>query len=463
MPPEDAAVTRPGRHLAVRPIAFALVVAMLAGVGQPAARAQNGDAQRAGRVRFVTQKRVYLDRGAADGLTGRQTVELFRAGAKAASCQIEILAAHTAVCRGNGSQVGDKFELPRVGRRPPPPTAALRALPPPDDDETVARHARAIADAPHEKVDFVSKTGGGLAPRAWLRGSATLYSEPGSPATYAYETIDADIRHVPIGSTSLRFDAAFTALRRQTTIDPRFRPTVESMFYLWEAEITRRERDARTVFAVGRLWPWHLPGLPMLDGAQIGRRNAAATLEGGAYGGAIPAALTLSPIDGSWAGGILRGGDPGRRGRADAGATGGPGRRPRLHHGGPGARGGGGRAGLVAPSGARGWRPPPPCAARRRASGARARAGGRAVRPDGIDSDPGAGPLPGRRRREPAAAAGRGAEHVGRLSRRRRSVVGMPPRVSGSACWPVAITIGRAPSTRGTPVSSFARPGCSAT
>jgi hypothetical protein len=58
------------------------------------------------------------------------------------------------------------------------------------------------------------------------------------------------------------------------------------------------------VLAIGRLWPWHLPGLPMLDGAQIGRRNASGTIEGGVYGGAIPTAVTLSPVDGSWAGGL---------------------------------------------------------------------------------------------------------------------------------------------------------------
>jgi hypothetical protein len=282
--------------------ALALAAALFASVGQRAAQAQEDGPERIGWVRYVTEKRVYLDRGAADGLAIQQNVRLRRGAAKFASCQIEILAAHAAVCRGNGAEIGDRFEVPGVG--PGSPAPAPRPLPVPEDDETLAEYERALADAPQAKVDFVSKAGAGLPPSVWVGVNASLYSEPGAPDRYAYEAIDAEIRHVPIGSGSLRFDAAFTALRRQTTTDPRFRPSVDSMFYLWEAEITRRQRNDRTVFAIGRLWPWHLPGLPMLDGAQIGRRNASETIEGGVYGGAIPTALTLSPMDGSWAGGL---------------------------------------------------------------------------------------------------------------------------------------------------------------
>ena len=298
--------------------AIALAAVILASVGQPAAAAQQGASEPIGRVRFVTEKRIYLDKGAADGLVRQQNVTLLRAAAKVASCEIEVLATHAAVCRGSGAAIGDRFELPAVRPRSPGPAAPPRPLPVPEDDETLDVYTRALADAPQAKVDFVSKAEAGLPPRVWVGISAALFSEPGSPDRYAYEAIDAEIRHVPIGSGSLRFDGAFTALRRQTTVDPRFRPSVESMFYLWEAEVTRRERDDRTVFAIGRLWPWHLPGLPMLDGAQIGRRNASGTIEGGVYGGAIPTAVTLSPIDGSWAGGLYAAATEGGRGAATA-------------------------------------------------------------------------------------------------------------------------------------------------
>jgi len=295
-------VTRPARRFTVGARALALAAAMSASIGQRTAEAQEGGPERIGWVRYVTEKRVYLDRGAADGLAIQQNVRLRRGAAKFATCQIEVLAAHAAVCRGSGAEIGDRFEVPGVV--PGSPAPAPRPLPVPEDDETLEQYERALADAPHAKVDFVSKAGAGLPPRVWVGVNASLFSEPGSADRYAYEAIDAEIRHVPIGSGSLRFDAAFTALRRQTTTDPRFRPSVDSMFYLWEAEITRRQRDDRTVFAIGRLWPWHLPGLPMLDGAQVGRRNASGTIEGGVYGGAIPTALTLSPIDGSWASGL---------------------------------------------------------------------------------------------------------------------------------------------------------------
>ena len=293
------------RPFAARAHAAVLAAALFAAGGQPAAAAaQERVSDRIGHVRFVTEKRVYLDKGAADGLARQQTVSLLRGAAKVASCEIEVLATHAAVCRGTGAAIGDRFALPAVAARSPAPAVPARALPAPEDDQTLNAYARALESAPQAKVDFVSKAEAGLPARVWVGISAALFSEPGSPDRYAYEAIDAEIRHVPIGSGSLRFDAAFTALRRQTTVDPRFRPSVESMFYLWEAEISRRERDDRTVLAIGRLWPWHLPGLPMLDGAQIGRRNASGTIEGGVYGGAIPTALTLSPVDGSWAGGV---------------------------------------------------------------------------------------------------------------------------------------------------------------
>ena len=339
-----------------------------------------------------------------------------------------MLATHAAVCRGSGAAIGDRFELPAVRPRSPGPAARRARCLAPEDDETLDVYTRALADAPQAKVDFVSKAEAGLPPRVWVGISAALFSEPGSPDRYAYEAIDAEIRHVPIGSGSLRFDGAFTALRRQTTIDPRFRPSVESMFYLWEAEITRRERDDRTVFAIGRLWPWHLPGLPMLDGAQIGRRNASGTIEGGVYGGAIPTAVTLSPIDGSWAGGLYAAATAGwprrarrRRDRRSGWAFAIP--RPPV----PVREAEAVAPDLVAAPGAWGRRTASPCAARRQRAGPRAGARRPAVRPDAVGPHAGAVPIPGRRRGGPAAAAGRSADAAGRLLRWPGSVVGCVP------------------------------------
>ena len=219
-------MTRAARRFGAGADALALAAAIFASVAQPAAAAQQGASQRIGRVRFVTEKRIYLDKGAADGLARQQNVTLLRGTARIATCEIEVLATHAAVCRGSGAAIGDRFEVPAVGPRPPGRAAPPRPLPGPEDDETLDVYTRALADAPQPKVDFVAKAEAGLPPRIWVGISAALFSEPGSPDRYGYEAIDAEIRHVPIGSGSLRFDGAFTALRRQTTIDPRFRPSV---------------------------------------------------------------------------------------------------------------------------------------------------------------------------------------------------------------------------------------------
>jgi len=113
------------------------------------------------------------------------------------------------------------------------------------------------------------------------------------------------LHQLALGQTDLRLDAALTAVRWQTWLaDRRFRPNAPTQIYLWEAEVSRRELDDHTVFAVGRLWPWHVPGIPMLDGMQIGRRNERGNLEYGAYGGLLPQVATLAPVFDTWAGGL---------------------------------------------------------------------------------------------------------------------------------------------------------------
>ena len=84
----------------------------------------------------------------------------------------------------------------------------------------------------------------------------------------------------------------------------RFRPSAPAQFYLWEAEVSKRHADASTVFAVGRIWPWHTPGLTLLDGFQVGRHNKVETIEGGAYAGLIPWAVNVNPSASAWASGL---------------------------------------------------------------------------------------------------------------------------------------------------------------
>jgi hypothetical protein len=209
---------------------------------------------------------------------------------------------HQAVCRGRGAAVGDLFALP--GRPPPASPPAPAPLPPPESNETVVRRAAEVAASPHDKVDFVPEA------RAAYQGSASagigvaVYATRPGNAQYVGETLDVALHHVPLGNSSFRFDTAFSVIRMQTTTPPRFRPGSGTEFYLWDAEISRREIDSQTVVALGRIWPWHTPGVAILDGVQLGRRNETGTAEGGIYGGLIPETLTLAPTFDAWTTGV---------------------------------------------------------------------------------------------------------------------------------------------------------------
>jgi hypothetical protein len=164
--------------------------------------------------------------------------------------------------------------------------------------------AAELAASPHGKVDFVPQARAAyFATGSAAIGVAVYATRPGSPQ-YVGETLDVALHHVPLGSSSFRFDTSFSVIRMQTTSPPRFRPGSGTEFYLWDAEISRREIDSRTVMTVGRIWPWHTPGLPILDGAQLGRRNELGTVEGGLYAGLLPETLTLAPTFDAWTTGV---------------------------------------------------------------------------------------------------------------------------------------------------------------
>ena len=119
---------------------------------------------------------------------------------------------------------------------------------------------------------------------------------------YSVEELDGTVQVYDLGATGIDFNAAFTAMRwgARAAIS-RFQPTQQSQFYLWEAEFSKRGADAKTVFAVGRIWPWHAPGLTLLDGVQVGRHNETETAEGGVYAGLVPLASTVAPTFTAWA------------------------------------------------------------------------------------------------------------------------------------------------------------------
>jgi hypothetical protein len=253
-----------------------------------------------GRVAYVSSRRVYLDRGAADGLALGEVVVLVRNGRPIAFCPVKMLADHAAVCRAPAARPGDSFRVPGAARRRH--AARPRPLPRVLADAVLRERADAIAAASQEKVEFSRQSTASSPGSITIATGFTVWSaSPATAGRSSVEYLDLQLRRIALGDTDLRLNLAATAMRWQTQAGGlRFDP---AQLYVWEAEVSRREIGDRTVFAVGRVWPWHVPGVSVLDGVQVGRRNQAETVETGAYGGLLPTALTLAPAIDTWVGG----------------------------------------------------------------------------------------------------------------------------------------------------------------
>ena len=250
-----------------------------------------------GHVLFATDQRAYLDRGKLDGLEAKQSLPILRGGRAIATCTVEQTAEHQATCTGARLHVGDTFRPPGATARPAPKAAVASALPPVTATATLQERAEAVSQTAIDKVDFHGKRLFGGRTRIVVTPALAIWrtqSDPGSSTTL--EQIDGAVQAYDVGLAGLRLDAAFSALRWGAGSGAgRFRPDERTQFYLWQAELSRRSDAAGTVFAAGRIWPWHLPGLTLLDGVQIGRHDREGTREAGLYAGLLPTALGLGP------------------------------------------------------------------------------------------------------------------------------------------------------------------------
>ena len=258
-----------------------------------------------GRVVFATDQRAYLDRGKLDGLEAGQTVQILRGGRAIGACTVERTAEHQATCTGGRLHAGDTFRPPAAR----PPRAAPKgeaALPPVTATATLQERAEAVSQTAIEKVDFKGKRLFGGRTRIVITPALAIWrtQSDGGPS-YALEQLDGAVQAYDVGLAGLRLDAAFSAMRWGAGSSAgRFRPDERTQFYLWQAELSRRSDAAGTVFAAGRIWPWHLPGLTLLDGVQIGRHDREGTREAGVYAGLMPTALGLGPSTDAFSAGL---------------------------------------------------------------------------------------------------------------------------------------------------------------
>lgn len=310
---------------AAAPLRSALaVLAALAALAAPQSAAAPGaspaPAQRFGKVRLkpsrlqvpvrqpgqglvtsVTAQRAYLDRGAEDGLAVGAKLQLHRGGRTGATCEVESVGPHVATCRPGAIKVGDRFTLerragPAVPQAPPPPAAP---------DELAPRLAKLLeAELPlHAFQGGAGQAAAGV--RAELGLFHTSIAAFTSPDTaFHQERADVAVYGSQLfGGLSFGADASAIVWSR--------RPAGFRSPHAAAAQLQVRELWAAWQFkngfkaALGRLNPARAPGAGVVDGAQLSWTAASGVFGVGAYGGALPSPLTLTPLGGPYTAGLF--------------------------------------------------------------------------------------------------------------------------------------------------------------
>lgn len=252
-----------------------------------------------GAVVSVTVQRAYLDRGAEDGLVVGQKVQLFRGARSAASCEIESVGPHVATCLPGAIRIGDRFVLARKGT-----ALAPRAPAPPASPQQLNTQRLQLEESEVALVEF---TGGKAFGRAGVSAEVGLVhtsvaglSTPGS--AFHQERLDLAVYGQQLlGGLSFGADASAIVWSR--------RPAGFRSPHNAAAQLQVRELWAAWQFknglqiGLGRLTPRRAPGLGILDGGLIGWTSPSGAFALGAFGGALPSPVTLTPLGGPYTAG----------------------------------------------------------------------------------------------------------------------------------------------------------------
>lgn len=258
------------------------------------------------RVSYVSGKRAYVNVGRSDGLQVGTRLRLSRGGRARGDCTVDELADHGAACKTTRARAGDLVSFDRAGAAVA--HAEPRARP---TSITEAERSTVAAALESTQVELVEFQGAGR--RAGLALGATLLR--GAVGHEAYvsfdgrqferERIELSLNGVSIKWAGFRAFAQITAILSSVRPEgQRFRPEAVAQVYVWETELSSRELGRPYVVSVGRIWTHHTPGLPLLDGAQVGWRHKEGKAEVGAYGGTLPDPITLVPSADRWTGGL---------------------------------------------------------------------------------------------------------------------------------------------------------------
>jgi hypothetical protein len=247
-----------------------------------------------GRVVRWTPERVHLNKGSADGLKAGDKINVRRGRRRAGSCVVEHLADHHATCKGAVRESADRFRFNPPKRAKP---AALPKLPAPVDDATRARATAAFAAARVPEVRFTADVvrGQRATPiEVGLRHQSWTSFEAGRD--FHKTRVFASLRGVPLG---LKGWTGWAHVHVDSILGfgdgARFFADRPARLEVYELAARYRDPDVAVTGAVGRLRPFNVIGMTVLDGAQGSWVVGDGAFEVGAYAGVIPELTTLAP------------------------------------------------------------------------------------------------------------------------------------------------------------------------
>lgn len=293
--------------------AFSVAAATTTATTAPTPRLETG------RVTYVTAAAAFVDQGSADGVVLGQTLELVRKKRRVATCAITSIAAHHAVCTSDRAEPGDRFSFVSTSSSPSSPSsssssqgaawARSTAKRTAADARLVDERRAIIVNTPITKVR-VARVRAAATPAWAVHGEIALRHQAwatfnATDASFQKPVLDAGVRAnlgfihgLQLGS-ALRL--AGDALAPAST---RFRAADTVELTVWETGLFLDAPREPWVASVGRFRPRRAPGAPLVDGALIAGRALEGSLEVGAYGGAMPDAVTLAPRFDRVAGGV---------------------------------------------------------------------------------------------------------------------------------------------------------------
>jgi hypothetical protein len=256
-------------------------------------------------IGYATRETGYIRAGRLDGVEVGDTLTVEVRQKAVGTCKVEAVADHYARCASRALPPRAVMTVPQ-----PPPRSDT---PPPHDvrtDVPVARVRRALSTTPFEAVEYHAPTSRGvLGSQGVLRASMShdVWTTSGLGArNQQAERLEVSARGIPLaGRVDLAANLRLTALYWSERTPPpsaaasrtgsRFLSTRPAQVFVWEGDVVRRQSVGGVTFAVGRVVPYYLPGVAVLDGAQAGWRRADGDAEVGAYAGTVPSLATLDP------------------------------------------------------------------------------------------------------------------------------------------------------------------------